>query len=295
MDTKHIQDFLVLAEKLNYTEAAAMRASTTSTLSRKIMRLEDELSVKLFYRDNKTVKLTKAGERFKQFAEQFLSNFILLENELKSLDRPLSGKIRLYCSVTASLLLLPQILNNFRRLYPDIEISIETGDAANAIPKILSRDADLAIAAIPKNAPKDMITIGLAQIPLVFIAPKQLPSTWKFKAKSNTIDWHLVPYIVPSKGELRKELEQWFNKKDIEPNIYTEVAGNEAIVSMVALGLGIALVPLAVIEMSSIGKSVQIINRPIELQPFNVSLCVSEKKLKSKAIYAFVETARTVV
>lgn len=295
MDTKEVKDFLVLADKLNYTEASAICATSPSTLSRKIMRLEQELCVKLFERDNRTVKLTQAGERFRQFAEQLTTGLMLLENDLKSLNRPLSGKIRLYCSVTASFLLLPQILNRFRCLYPEVEISLETGDAANALTKITSREADLAIAAITKDTPKDLLTISLAQIPLVFIAPRQIPPTWKKDPAKEELLWHTVPYIVPSKGELRKELDLWFQKKGISPNIYTEVSGNEAIVSMVALGLGIALVPMAVVEMSSIGKSIQIIDRPIDLQPFNVSLCVPEKKLKTQAIYVFVETAKTVV
>lgn len=291
MDTREIKAFLVLADNLNYTISATQCSMSTSALSRTIMRLENELSTTLFTRDNKTVNLTEAGKTFKSFAEQFNSKFEAIKQELKTIDQPLSGKIRLYCSVTASLFLLPQLLNKFRFLYPNIEIKIETGDAAVAIQKLKSNNADLSIAAVSKTVPKDIFTIELAKIPLVFIAPKQIPQNWY---SDNNVDWLTVPYIISEQGELRKELKLWFHRNHInKPYIYAEVAGNEAIVSMVALGLGVALIPQAVVEQSSLGAAVQILLSPLDIAPFNVSLCVTPQSLKQNHIKAFINMVET--
>ena len=71
------------------------------------------------------------------------------------------------------------------------------------------------------------------------------------------------------------------------------MAGNEAIVSLVALGMGIAIIPEAVLMQSSSAGDVQIIDRPNDITPFNVGLCTNQSKNKDKAVKAFIEVART--
>ena len=62
---------------------------------------------------------------------------------------------------------------------------------------------------------------------------------------------------------------------------------------MVALGLGIALIPQAVVEQSSLGESVQVILSPIDIKPFNVSLCTMPQNLKKNHIQAFINIVET--
>ena len=81
--------------------------------------------------------------------------------------------------------------------------------------------------------------------------------------------------------------DEWFQAKQIKPNIYAEVAGHEAIVSMVALGCGISIVPKAVVEQSPVSNNIEILNLKPELKPFNVSLCVNKNRFNEKIIEAF--------
>ncbi len=251
--------------------------------------MESELGAKLFERDNRTVKLTQSGEKFKQFSEQFLSGYKQIKQELKALDAPLYGHIKIYCSVTASLSLLPSILDEFRSKNPYIEIKIETGAASLALNKIKQKEADLSIAALPKIIPHGIFALELAKIPLVFIAPKQIPISW---LNNGEISWSTLPYIVSEQGELRNEMDQWFDRHKIKPNIYAEISGNEAIVSMVSLGMGIALIPEVVVQNSSSVNKVQIIDRPFDVLPFRVSLCVLETLLKDDVIKAFIDLSK---
>lgn len=72
-------------------------------------------------------------------------------------------------------------------------------------------------------------------------------------------DWERLPLILSEQGLARKRCDQWFRNKGIAPNIYAEVAGNEGIVAMVALGFGVGLVPAAVIDHSPMGEKVRIV------------------------------------
>ena len=79
----------------------------------------------------------------------------------------------------------------------------------------------------------------------------------------------------------------WFNQINVKPKIYAQVAGNEAIVSMVSLGFGIGLVPEIVLRNSPLKESVRVVTPPINLAPFNIGLFALKKKLKNPLINAF--------
>ncbi|MGG6124965.1 LysR substrate-binding domain-containing protein, partial [Pantoea allii] len=66
---------------------------------------------------------------------------------------------------------LPPILDRFRAEHPQVEIKLDTGDAADAVEKVHSGDADLAIAGRPETLPASIDFMPLGLIPLVLIAP----------------------------------------------------------------------------------------------------------------------------
>lgn len=64
-------------------------------------------------------------------------------------------------------------------------------------------------------------------------------------------DWSTVPFIMADRGPVRRRIELWFRRHKISnPSIYATVGGHEAMVSMVALGCGVALLPEVVLENS---------------------------------------------
>ena len=192
-----------------------------------------------------------AGDKLREFGGALLQEWRQLKQELKRSDEPLQGRLRVFCSVTASYFLLPEVLERFRRRYPQLEIKLETGDPALAVDKILADEADLAIAARPDALSSKLEFASLQQVPLVFIAPAMPPAG--SVVPQGEPDWERLPLILSEQGLARKRCDQWFRNKGIAPNIYAEVAGNEGIVAMVALGFGVGVVPAAVIDHSPMG------------------------------------------
>lgn len=170
MDLRAIRHFIRLADVLNFSRAAEQCAVTPSTLSREISRLEEECGSPLFERNHHSVSLTPCGQEFLAFARTVEGAWREFRNS--GTEKSLSGVIKVYCSVTASYLILPEILTLFRREYPDVEITLETGDAANAVQKIEDMDADVAVAARPDHEPGRVVFRSLKEVPLVFICPK---------------------------------------------------------------------------------------------------------------------------
>jgi LysR family positive regulator for ilvC len=96
--------------------------------------------------------------------------------------------------------------------------------------------------------------------------------------------------ILPSSGLARDYVDRWFRKRRILPRIYGEVAGSEAILSLVSLGCGVGIVPRLVADQSPLKSSLAVLDIDPKLQTFRVGVCTEKKKLKSPVIKAFWES-----
>ncbi|MBR9883743.1 MAG: HTH-type transcriptional activator IlvY [Oceanospirillales bacterium] len=287
MDTKPLRLFLALADSLHFGRAADLCHVSPSTLSRSIKLLEEELGVELFERDNRSVRLTREGERFQAYARDTLTQWDLIRNSLLEDAKELHGEISVYCSVTASYSFLYQMLRKFRRQYPRVEIKLHTGDPEHAIGHVLSGHEEISIAARPDTLAKGLAFRPIGITPLLFIAPleaqEQLPASLPFSRQQ----WQEIPLILSESGVARNRVNQWFSERGIKPRIYAQVAGNEAIVSMVSLGFGIGVVPRIVLENSPLADKVRVLEVKPELEPYEIGLFALEKKLRSPLINAF--------
>ena len=237
-----------------------------SALSRNIRQLEEETGATLFNRDNRAVSLTAKGQRFQQYAKDATRQWQLVCNELTERENELQGEISLYCSVTASYSILFDLLNRFRPDYPGIEIKLHTGDPEDAISRIVAGEEEVAIAAMPRSVPRGVVFKSIAMSPLLFIAPLKRGDL-KVPAGKAVEQWSQVPMILAESGIARTRVNDWFRALGVSPRIYAQVAGNEAIVSMVSLGLGIGVVPKIVIDNSPLADRIQVLDIKPRLEP----------------------------
>ena len=290
MDSRSLKLFQHLANSLHFGKTASAYHLSPSTLSRTIQRLEDELGSQLLIRDNRSVLLTSEGKKFLSYADQQISQFESLKQSLNSSQEELSGSLNIYCSVTASYSYLPPLLEKFRQAHPNIDINLDTGDAADGIDQIKNQRVDLAIAARPDDLASSIHFQTIATVPLAIVAPNincSVKQAWQAEA----IDWADLPIILPEHGVARKRFEQWFRQKySGRPNVYAQVSGQEALVSMVALGCGIGLSPIVVVDNSPIKDRIQILS-DTSIAPFDLGLCCFKKKLSDPIVAEFMAMA----
>ena len=281
MDTEKLRFFVTLAHTRHFGRAASAAHVSPSTRSRHLQQLEEELGTALMLRDNRSVALTPEGERFLQFARETLQHWETFQESLL-IDRGiLRGQLSLYCSVTASYSFLYDILKAFRQAHPGIAIKLHTGDPAQAIERVMAGAEDVAIAARPDRLPAGLGFKPIAESPLVFIAPAD--SAWRH---GGTHDWRRLPMIISEEGLARERFNHWCREEGITPDIYAEVKGNEAIVSMVSLGFGVGVVPRIVLDNSPLINQVRLLDQQPDLGPFETGFCVLEKRLKSPIVAA---------
>jgi len=288
MDITKLKLFCALASSLHFGRAASACHVSPSTLSRNIKQLEDDLGVSLFERDNRSVALTHEGQSYLQFAKEVLQQWETYQESLLAQADQLHGQLSIYCSVTASYSFLYDILTEFRVKHPGIAIKLHTGDPAQSIERVQAGYEDIAIAAKPDKMPTGISFKLITRSPMMFIAPKNNPN-WQAPAIDTPDFWQKIPMIISEEGLVRERLDNWFEKQNIKPNIYAEVKGNEAIVSMVSLGFGVGVLPKLVVDNSPLSERVETFILQPDLGPYSMGICVMEKRLKSPILNAFWE------
>jgi len=269
-----------------------LRANVShSALSRTIRALEEDVGARLFDRDNRSVSMTPQGESFEVYARDALSRWNEIRQQLQSSDGDLHGSISVYCSVTASHSMLFDLLQRLRPTHPGIEIKVHTGNPDFAITRVQTGDEDFAIAACPPTVPRGLSFRALQTSPLVFIAPCEqavqgIPGNGPPKAAA---DWQSIPMILSEGGLARSQVDNWFRGLKVTPHIYAQVTGNEAIVSMVSLGLGVGVVPKIVLDNSGFANRVEVWKIQPELEPYHLGLFTQTRRLRNPIVAAFWE------
>jgi len=288
MDARDLRLFLALADNLHFGRTSREQHISPSALSRSIKQLEDELGSALFLRDNRSVKLTREGQHFRDYAAETLRAWEALRQTLRQDQDILRGELSLYCSVTASYSFLYDILSSFRTDHPHIEIKLHTGDPAKAVERVQEGREDIAIGARPDSLPTGIAFQPIARSDLRFIGPRHMLPLSEEQVRSPTAEtWRDVPMILSEEGLARTRIDRWLRRHGIRPRIYAQVSGNEAIVSMVSLGFGIGVVPQIVLDSSPLAHHIRTYDIEPPLAPYDIGLFAVEKRLKEPLVSAF--------
>lgn len=294
MEIRALSVFLSVADTLNFSRSGELLHMSVSAVSRTIQRLESELGQPLLERDNRSVRLTGTGREFRDYARNAVAQWQQLRRRLGS-DEELAGEVSLYCSVTATYSVLAPILEAFRATHPAVEIKMHTGDQADGIGRILDGRDDVAVSGRPSQLPQRLDFLPLLESPLRFCAPAADCAVRDLVLDRDRgdgdIDWDGIPLIVPERGITKEMLDVWLRERGIRPRIYAQVAGHEAIVAMVSLGLGVGIAPQLVIDASGMASRVSLIDVPDGLSPLTVGLCSQRQRLASPLVKSFWDVA----
>ena len=116
--------FDTVAKRLNFTKAANELNITQPAVTKHIKEIELNLNIKLFERNGTKIKLTKAGEILLKYTEEIFSVYQKMEFEIGQLQEKQKGTLRLGASTTIAQYMLPPILAEFRRRFPEIQLSL---------------------------------------------------------------------------------------------------------------------------------------------------------------------------
>ena len=143
--TKQIIYALAVAEQLHFKKAAMACAVSQSALSTAINELEKQLKIQIFERDNKQVLITPMGEQFLQRAREIKVGLDDLQQIAQNQNEPLSYPMTIGVIPTIGPYLLPKVLPEVRRQYPNFQLKIIEDQSRNLVELVHNGTIDCAV------------------------------------------------------------------------------------------------------------------------------------------------------
>ncbi|WP_322507628.1 LysR family transcriptional regulator [Anaerolinea sp.] len=137
--------FFTVAEEGSISNAAERLYLTQAAVSQHIHDLEAALGVRLFERHAQGVRLSPAGERLREYAQQILRLASLAESELTEVSNLKEGEVRLGVTPGAAVHLLTEWLLAFHERFPHLKATVESSITPTLVSKILKRQMDFAL------------------------------------------------------------------------------------------------------------------------------------------------------
>ena len=228
---------------LNLTEAAKALHTSQPGVSKAILELEQELGVDIFARHGKRLKsITEPGQHVIKSIDVILNelnNLKRIGNEFSSKD---TGTFSIATTHTQARYVLPQVLTNLRKEYPNVNISLHQGTPSQAAQMVLSEEADIAIATESLADYADLVTLPCYDWQHVLVIPPGHPLSLKKKpiTLKELSQYPLVTYHPSFTG--RQKIDQAFTKHNLNPNIALEAIDSDVIKTYVRIGMGVGII-----------------------------------------------------
>ncbi len=243
MNLNHLHYFRILAKTEHYTHAANQLNISQPSLSHAISCLEKDLGCYLFEKQGRNIKLTKQGRIFYEYIERGLHEIDLGEKRLRYLTSQETGVIDLAFIYTLGSSYVPDLLQRFLSI-PDnknIKFSLKQGNTTEIIQGLKNERYDVAFCSYVEQQP-DVNFLPIAQEEIVLIVSKTHPLAVYDEIDISQLKHEQFVYYDTESG-IRPLLDSLFKEKQIEPNIVCEVEEDSAVIGLVAINYGIALVP----------------------------------------------------
>jgi LysR family transcriptional regulator, transcriptional activator of the cysJI operon len=243
MEDNRLKAFCLIVEMKSFSKAGDAIFLTQSAMSHLIKNLEDEIGVKLINRSGKKVIPTPAGWLFYNQSKKILTAYKELGNDINKLIKEIKGPLNLGANSTVAKYLLPQVLYDFSKRYPEVQINLTVSNTEVIVNELQQGHIDLGI--VEGNIKNKGIALEeIADDEIVLIASDENPLVKKGHITQQ--DFLSQPFIVPQAGSgLREFIDNFFQTSKIEPKdikVSMTLGDPELTVQMVQSGLGISFV-----------------------------------------------------
>lgn len=287
MKLSQIRSFVAVARCGKFSQAAVELDLTQPTVSHAIATLEADLGVQLLFRGKKGVNLTPAGERVLVHCDRVLQSIADIKQEAIRCKSLAGGTVRISAFRGAAAQLLPKIRAEFQSQHPQIEVKImEEKDCPQVEQMVYEGKADVGFTTLPTS--KDLATIEVLRDDYIVLLPPNLELAGA--SDSQRISWKQllsIPIIsYPNQNSCFKQIKHYFETTEHHFQPSEQVRESDTIVSLVATGLGAAILPQ--LSVFHIPDNVTVCRLPQPLQRIVVAASLKDTDL-SHAVWAFTD------
>jgi DNA-binding transcriptional LysR family regulator len=250
MELRQLSHFVAVAEERHFTRAAARVHLTQSSLSSSIRGLERELGSDLFVRSTRQVELTEAGRALLPAARRAVAAAEDARDAVAAVRGLVRGHLAIGSIQTLGQVNLPGLIARFHRTHPAVTLRLHHVGAPELVRRTADGEIDLAIVDPPLGPQGDRVqatTIATESLQLAVAADRPLARRRRVRL-TDLADHKFIEYRPDS--ALRASVERACHAVGLRRQIACEVDALPELVELVALGLGVSLLPPAAIRMA---------------------------------------------
>lgn len=303
MNMKQLKYVLVLAEEGSFSRAAETLNITQPSLSQYIKKIEKQQGVELFNRANGYVHLTDAGRIYIEAGKKILELEHGMENAFSDLAEFRGGTVSVGISPYRSVHLIPEVLREFDKLYPDMKLVIQEKSGHELMDAAIHGEFDLCVIALPVD--EKLFDYEIIQKESVVIAVSKdtdFYSTLMLAAKPEKNRKYPAVDIKTAQGRdfamlkeympMRSITDRILEENGVEINEKIEVSSNEALLSIVESGVCASFIPSGLTNTSNNKIAFFSIKQEINLR--DVAVIYRKDQYMSQPIKDLIKIFKTV-
>jgi DNA-binding transcriptional LysR family regulator len=255
VDLERLRVFQAAAETGSFTRAAEVMHLTQPGISKHIRHLEEHLGVPLFDRLGRKVALTQAGEILFEATREMLALVESAEQEIYDLAGVRAGRLRVGTSFPIGLYILPKVLADYRKRYPNIELMLEIGTSQEIEAGVLANRLDVGLVSRDIHHPK-LSARQFMSDQLVVIVPAN--HRWSKKRSVKAGELLDETFIVAATGAgARAVVEERLHARGIVLEKVLDFVNAEGVKHAVEAGLGISVQPRGIVQREIVDGSLK--------------------------------------
>ncbi|MFC4019205.1 LysR family transcriptional regulator [Micromonospora sp. GCM10011542] len=244
-NTARLQVVLEIARHGTIVAAAEQLRLSPSAVSHQLATLEQEAGVALVDRGPRSLRLTVAGQRLADYAQQIIDLMSVARDELSAHGEGRRGLLRIGFFATAGTELLPRALSSFTANHPQVELALILGQPSDLLPRLNQGELDLVMVFAHPLSPTPEVPFAkvspLMVDPQLVVLPAGHPLAGRRLRLTDLAD---EPWITTLgvQGEV-SVLELAARAEGFQPRIRCRSDHYEVVLGLVRAGVGVALVP----------------------------------------------------
>lgn len=241
MELRHLRYFLAVAETEHFTRASESLHVSQPTLSLQIKQLEEELGTPLFDRVGKRVRLTAAGQVFREHARRALREMEEAQTALNELEGLMRGALTVGVVQTVNAYLVPEIVTRLSAAYPAVQIKVEELANEKIEEGLIEGRLNVGVGFIPTTA-AEIVAEPLFDEDLVLIVSAKHKFAGRRHVPVRELDGE--PLVLLSKGFCTRRLtDESLAEAGACPRITVEMNSIEGILATVRTGGAATVLP----------------------------------------------------
>ena len=247
MDIELYKTFYFVAKYKSITKAAEMLYISQPAVTMSIKKLEEQLEMTLFTRTKRGVILTNEGKVLYEYVKQAMESLKIGENRINNLKKLDTGNIRIGIGTTLTKYFLMKYLDKFHKLYPKININIDTSMTVDILKKLENGLVDIAIITTDKLDYKDFNIAYSRNIQDIFVASKEYYDVIGKKISLDNLNNY--PLLLQSPNtSTRNFLDSFSLKHGVKLNSSMELASFSLVLEFSKIGMGIGFISKDFVE-----------------------------------------------